>query len=102
MYINEMSSKKSLAKQLSVKELKDILHKKNLKIPSKWKKTELVPFVEANCTKKEIEEVVKQKVRGRTARERGFEAQYKGKELENRVNRHQKPFSFFFLKPLRS
>lgn len=79
------STKKELIKQLSIKELKELINNKGLKVPGNWKKKELGEFCVINCTKREIESIVKTKTRGKTPGERGFEAQLKGRKLEDRI-----------------
>lgn len=83
--INMSSVKKKLLRQLSIKELHSLAKSKGHKIPSSFKKKELVDYLSLNVTKKDIETFVKPSSRAKTKEGKGYEAREKGTKLEDKV-----------------
>lgn len=80
-----MSDKQRYLRQLTIDELRQLAKSKSLSLPDSFKKKQLVDFLALNVTKKDIDDFIKPKTKAKTAEGLGFEAQLKGKRLEDKV-----------------
>ena len=80
-----LTKKERLLNQLSGKELLQLADAKRYKVPSSWKKHELVEFLSLNLTSDETKSLVQQASRKKTEDSREDETQGKGRTLEETV-----------------
>ena len=80
-----LTKKERLLNQLSYKELLQLADAKGYKVPSSWKKHELVEFLSLNLTSDETKSLVQQASRKKTEDAQEDEAQGKGRTLEETI-----------------
>lgn len=80
-----MTSNEKLLNQLNSKELRQLADAKGYKVPSSWKKHELVEFLSINLTTEETKSLVQQATRKRTEQTHGNKTQGKERTLEKTV-----------------
>ncbi len=80
-----LTKKERLLNQLSGKELLQLADAKRYKVPSSWKKHELIEFLSLNLTSDETKSLVQQASRKKTEDSREDETQGKGRTLEETI-----------------